>query len=221
MTKTISKTFYQPIGLPFMGKSAGSEIAPSSTCGLYPGLFLSISIAQCCEVDRVKAVNADGTFLTYGSRTGDVTIQPLADLSGCWLQLDVTPPPAISLGIVCASPKGVLLDRGFPECAMGRSLSVGSTFLGSILGATVMPDGRSVLSVENPVKVDGVGVASVGTAQSVKGKRSGHSPFVTLNGSIPTIGTAKLSLFQGWQSSKGCIPDVISYGKTLFEGELC
>ena len=220
MTKTISKTFYQPIGLPFTGKSAGSEIAPSSTCGLYPGLFLSISIAQCCEVDRVKSVNPDGTFLTYGSRTGDVTIQPLADLSGCWLQLDVTPPPSISLGIVCASPKGVLLDRSFPECAMGRLLSVGSTSLGSILGATVMPDGRSVLSVENPVKVDGVGVASVGNAQSIKGKRSGRSPFVTLNGSIPTIGTAKLSLFQGWRSSKPCIPDVISYGKTLCEGEL-
>lgn len=220
MTKTISKTFYQPIGLPFTGTSAGFEISPSSMCGLYPGLFISISVGQCCEVDRVKTVNPDGTFLTYGSRSGAVTIQPLANLSGCWLQLDVTPPPPISLGIVCASPKGVLLDRSFPECAMGRSLSVGPVSLGLILGATVMPDGRSVLSVENPVKADGVGVASLGSTQSVKGRRSGHSPFVTLNGSIPTTGTAKLSLFQGWRSSKSCIPDVISYGKTLFEGEL-
>ena len=142
MPRTIAKTYCQPIGVPLVGNAVGTEIALDQTCGFYPGLFLSIAFGQCCEVDRVKSVTTDGTITTFGSRTGSVVVQRLADLSGCWLQLEVTPPEDISLGIVCASSNGVLLDRSFPECALGRSLSVEGRSLGSILGASVMPDGN-------------------------------------------------------------------------------
>ena len=217
--RNISKTFYQPIGGALSGISSGSEIA-LKTCGLSVGMFLSIAIDQCCEVDRVKSVGSDGTIRTYGKRSGNVTVQPMADLSGCWLQIEVTPPDPISIGLICATSKGVLLDRSFPECALGRSLSVDGQSLGNILGAAVMPDGRSVLSVSSPIKVDGVGVAHAGQSIKLKGRRSGHSPFVTVSGSIPEIGTAKMLLLQGYRSVKDCIPDTISYSKVLCNGAL-
>ena len=219
MSRNISKTFYQPIGSPLHGISAGSEIA-TNTCGLTVGMFLSIAIDQCCEVDRVKSVGTDGTIQTYGTRSGKVTIQPMADLSGCWLQIEVNPPEPISVGLICATPNGVLLDRSFPECALGRSLSVNGKSLGNILGAAVMPDGRSVLSVSTPMKIEGVGVAHAGQSTTLKGKRSGHSPFVTVSGAIPEIGNAKMTLLQGWRSAKPCIPDTISYSKVLCNGAL-
>ena len=217
--RNISKTFYQPIGGVLHGISAGSEIAVN-TCGLSAGMFLSIAIDQCCEVDRVKSVGTDGTIKTYGNRSGKVTVQAMADLSGCWLQIDVIPPEPISVGLICASPNGVLLDRSFPECALGRSLTVNGKPLGDILGAAVMPDGRSVLSVSTPIKIEGVGVAHAGRSLTLKGKRSGHSPFVTVSGSIPEIGNAKMTLLQGWRSAKSCIPDTISYSKVLCSGVL-
>ena len=221
MGRTITKTFHQPIGEAFFGVSVDDEIdLAGTTAGLYPGMFLSVGICQSCEVDRVKSVHEDGTIRTYGRRTGCVTVQPLANLSGCWLQLDVMPLPPISVGIVCSSANGVLLDRSFPECALGRELEVNGNNMGLIRGASVLPGGRSVISVEYPAIAEGVGVATAGQFVSFKGKRVGNSPFVTLTARLPESGTVRLSLMQGWRSSKDCIEDVISYSKTLCEGAL-
>ena len=221
MGRTITKTFHQPIGRAFLGRAVDDEIdLDGTTAGLYPGMFLSVAICQSCEVDRVKSVHEDGTIRTYGRRTGCVTVQPLANLSGCWLQLDVMPLPPISVGIVCASAGGVLLDRSFPECALGRELEVNGDSMGLIRGASVLPGGRSVISVEYPAVAEGVGVAISGKPLTFKGRRVGHNPFATITATIPESGTVRLSLRQGWRSSKDCIEDVISYSKTLCEGAL-
>lgn len=216
----ITKTVYQPIGSLMSGKAVGNELDVGACSGLFPGDFVSIGCGNICAVDRLKSLDGSGIAIVSGSYRGAVTVQKLANLSGCWLELEVTPPSPISVGLICATPKGVLLDRNFPECALGRELSVNGKTLGSILGATVLSDGRSVISVSNPIAIEGVGVASVGGLTKVKGQRIGDSPFVTIAAELPIVGDLKLSLKQGWRSRKACIPDMVSYSKILCQGSI-
>jgi hypothetical protein len=218
----LHKTFTQPIGSPITATISGNELALDQSCGIYAGDFLNITIGGCCVVDRVKSIRGDGLIQLTGTGYGasSVTVQKLANLSGFWLQVDTTPPPPISLGIACSGPEGLLLDRGFPECALGRTLTINGQSLGTVLGAVVLGDGRSVVSVSNPKKLSGVAVASVEAPRSIKSATAGASPFLSLNATLPDSGEAVLSLRQGWRSSKSCIPDVITYSKTLCRSAL-
>jgi hypothetical protein len=218
----LHKTFTQPIGSPLSATISGDELALDHYCGIYAGDFLSLTIGGCCIVDRVKSIGSDGLIKLTGSgyEVACVAIQRLANLSGFWLQVDITPPPPISLGIACSGPEGLLLDRAFPECALGRTLTINGQSLGTVLGAVVLADGRSVVSVSSPKKLSGVAVASAEAPRVIKGAISGASPFLTLNATLPTSGEAILSLRQGWRSSKDCIPDVINFCKPLCRSAL-
>jgi hypothetical protein len=218
----LHRTFTQPIGPLLSATISGAELALDRSCGVYVGDFLNITIGGCCVVDRVKSIGSDGLIQLTGTGYGvsPVVVQKLATLSGFWLQVDTTPPPPISLGIACSGPDGLLLDRVFPECALGRTLTINGQSLGTVLGAVVLGDGRSVVSVSNPKKLSGVAVASVDTPRSIKSATAGDSPFLSLNATLPDSGEATLSLRQGWRSSKACIPDVITYSRTLCRSAL-
>ena len=215
----ITKTIYQPLGSPVTGKASATEIDLGSNSCLSPGTFVSISHDGCCEVDRV-ITSIDGLVTVSGSYNGLVTVQALADLSGCWLELTTNPLDPISLGIVCATEAGVLLDRRIDPCVVGRSLMVNGTSLGIIYGAAVLADGRSVLSTDKRQKIEGVGVATAGFSTVQKGARVNGSPFATISAQMPSSGSMALYLRQGWQSSKSCVADVISYSELLCSGAI-
>ena len=215
----ITKTIYQPLGYPVTGKASASEIDLGSSSCLSPGTFVSISHSGCCEVDRV-ITSIDGLVTVSGKYNGPVTVQALADLSGCWLELTTQPLDPISLGIVCATEAGVLLVRKIDPCVVGRSLMVNGTSLGIIHGAAVLADGRSVLSTDKRQKIEGVGIATAGSSTVQKGARVQGSPFATISAQMPSSGSMALYLRQGWQSSKACVADVISYSELLCSGAI-
>ena len=215
----ISKTIYQPLGSPVTGVAKGQEIDLGKSTPFSPNTFVSIAHDGTCEVDRIASVS-NGVVTVAGDYSGSVTVQALADLSGCWLQVDTVPLPPVSLGIICGSAAGMLLDRPVDECVAGRSLIVNGRDFGIIHGAAVIAGNRAILSVTNPSKIEGVAIAAAGQPQSLQGPRVNGSPFATINVSLPASGSMVLSLRQGWQSTKACIADVVTYSEVLCAGDL-
>jgi hypothetical protein len=209
----LTKTIHQPLGLPVSGVASGTEIMVQGD--FKAGDWLSVSHNGRCDVDRVIAATPGAITVAASYPNGPISLQRLADMSGFWLQLDTCPLDPVSLGVLCSNGTGMLLDRPVDPSVIGRTLEVNGVSFGKILGAAVMAGNRALLSVEKPGKVEGVAIATAGNPSTHKGPRSGSTPFVSISAPTPRSGSYTLTLNQGWQSAKACIPDAINYSQKL------
>jgi hypothetical protein len=204
-------SYNQPTAEPIPGVGGGNDIQMQPSC-LRPGDWVTVS--PCCGVDQVVAVLAHGITL-QGTYSGPVSVQPLANLSGFWLQADIKRQPEISLGLVCATKNGALLDRPLPECAIGRRLRVSGRDLGIIISAAVLPDSRTMMYTDGLIEVKGVGSAFAGPDYCVAGP-TGVGPTLTLAFDMPDDSAGTVAVLRGWKSTTSNLPPVIDFRKELW-----
>lgn len=224
---TLSTSAHFTMGGILRGKaSSPTTVALESAPCLSPGHQVAVcATAGCPSLLSVTATEGKELTLTGGLLPvgEDLTVQAIANLSGFWLELRISPCPPASIGLGCASPKGIAIDRGVPPAFIGQPLQIAGVEAGVITGVVSDTQGQSLVQTDRVVAATAKGVAIAGysgPAPVYQGAAAiGTTAHLTWKPVDRLSGSFSLSLVRGWKGDTSrCIPDVIDWSTVLASG---